>query len=119
MCCIHSLMERSQGMRYRATLLCFVLLLSLGSAFSQRSNEGVTFGGMPLVRASADVSNQYFVVFKSPPGVAERSMVTALGATVLYSYTIIPAFAVRVPSTSVLDALKRDLRVSYTEPVQV
>lgn len=95
------------------------LMLSINSTFCQDSNEGIAFGGMSHVREIPDVSDQYFVVFNSAPGLTDRDMVLNAGASILYQYSIIPAFAVRVPSSAVINTIRQNSRVRYVEPVQV
>jgi subtilisin family serine protease len=106
-------------MRFPILQVALGILLSACAGLAGQPKDGVTYGGMSLVRQPADVTGQYFVVFKSAPGAAERALVTGNRATILYQYGIIPAFAVRVPDALSLNAIKSDLRVSYVEAVQV
>src|SRR6267143_5861810 len=106
-------------MKLRLIQIAVLVFLAAYTGTGQKINDGAAYGGMSLVREPADVTGQYFVVFISPPGSAERDMVTSRGATILYEYSIIPAFAARIPNAAALDAITHDPLVSYVEPVQV
>ena len=95
-------------MKFRLIQIAVLVLLAAYTGTGQKINDGAAYGGMSLVREPADVTGQYFVVFNSPPGSAERDMVTGRGATILYEYTIIPAFAARIPNAAALDAITHD-----------
>ena len=57
-----------------------------------------------------------FIGFDRTPGPAEQALVRRAGGDIQYSYTIVPAIAASVPVASV-DALARNPRVQYIEPV--
>ncbi|TAK53821.1 MAG: hypothetical protein EPO24_13870, partial [Bacteroidetes bacterium] len=103
------------------TYVCviFSMLIAISSIAQQQAKEGVAYGGMSLVRQPQDVSNQYFVMFKTAPGINERNMILSLGATILYEYSIIPAYAIQVPNQATLKLINMDRRVEFTDPVQV
>ncbi len=105
-------------MNRRALFLALALVLTSRPGAAQLVNEGVLLGGgSPLT--TLDASGRYFVMFASPPGQAERDMVTSHGATILWSYSVVPAFAIYAPSTAITDAIKQDPRVRYVDPDKV
>jgi subtilisin family serine protease len=106
-------------MKFRLIQVALLVFLAAQTGVGQQPKDGAAYGGMSLVREPADVTGQYFVVFNSPPGSAERDMVTSRGGTILYQYNIIPAFAARIPNAAAVDAITHDPLVSYVEPVQV
>src|SRR5258706_13046006 len=105
-------------MRFTIPRVALGIFLLTSAVTGGQQKDGVTYGGMSLVRQPADVTGQYFVVFKSTPGSAERTLITGSRATILYQYSIIPAFAVRVPDAASLNTIQSDARVSYVRPFQ-
>ncbi|MGH2568274.1 MAG: S8 family serine peptidase [Bacteroidota bacterium] len=99
----------------------FLLLLVFVPALlvAQVANEGILFGGMAANQPAPDVTGRYFVVFHAPPGDAERQMVESHGAQIIWSYQVIPAFAVYTQSSAVIDAISQDPRVRYVDQDKV
>ena len=95
-----------------------ILMALLWCAGVALAGDGTVLGGY-ATHAPLDAAGRYFVNFYTAPGAAERDMVEQHGATVLRSYTLVPAYAVRVPSQAVIDAIRADGRVHFIEPDNV
>jgi subtilisin family serine protease len=103
-------------MSYRLLLLVVALVFTPRPSPAERVQDGVLLGGPSALAPSApDVTGRYFVMFASPPGQAERDMVTAQGATIIWSYSVVPAFAIYAPNTAIIDAIRQDQRVQYVD----
>src|SRR5260370_14119758 len=99
------------------TLKCFAAVLLAGTAFAQDVIQPGQIARGSATQPVIAVANRYIVVFA--PGTSRNDRANAAffaGATVRHNYSGTEAIAITVPNVNVLDALRRNPRVTRVAP---
>ena len=120
-------MKKMSGFKRSLISTVFIVIaVAFGCLFSVSGENSLTPEEEGLMKTSSQVTiskaagesaERYYVVFKSTPVQSDVSMMTSKGAAIRHKFDLIPAYSVSIPNESVLNSIKSDSNVDFTEKV--